>query len=366
MFGKDKKEMDESKKTPGGGTMPSVEETPSTPTEEKTPVETPAAAVQEPDWPQELVARFGQVEKAVFSSVEELNKKVSAMTTKFEGLANQLSRQHDLASDQLVRTVGQLRNELSQAEEDRNSWQQSFAEKEAELAKTANDLAATNTMMGVQKQESSERIEQLEGELRTAQETLEAAEMAHREEVSRLSQERDEKVAEQTRLGQEKLAAQEEQSARQIETLKRSIGAFVPLEVCELFDYRVGDPEDHARWQSIYAYLGFVNGSLRPDVFVKRFREFDAAFYDAFRDAPELLAECRARVQRHLNEVIGAKTGGLKVCWPKIGEPCNPDQYTTVSDFGQRISEVIGAMVYRQGDDGGILCLSKGKVATER
>ena len=188
---------------------------------------------------------------------------------------------------------------------------------------------------------------------------------AHDTAVSQLNADHEKAVAELKKLQSEKIEALNRSMFEKIQHEHASIEAFVPSKVCDLFDYKIGDVGDvHSKWQAIYAYLGFINGSLRQDAFVRRFREFDAAFYDAMRDTPDILSECRVRVQKHINEELGNKTGGLFVYWPKIGESCNPDQYTTTSEFGQHISEVISAMIYKRGDDGSVLCQSKGKVAT--
>lgn len=172
---------------------------------------------------------------------------------------------------------------------------------------------------------------------------------------------------EQNKYAHEAVIADLEASHKEaIEQVCKSVDSFVPSEVCEMFDYRVGDEcDDQARWQAIYAYLSFINGSLRQDVFVKRFRVFDEALYEAMRDTPELLIECRNRVQKHINERLYQQSGGMFVCWPNIGERFNPDCYTAISEFGQSIAEVVSAMVYKQDLNEEVICLSKGRVATK-
>ena len=172
---------------------------------------------------------------------------------------------------------------------------------------------------------------------------------------------------EQNRYAHEAVIADLEASHKEaIEQIRKSVDSFVLSEVCEMFDYRVGDEcEDQARWQAIYAYLSFINGSLRQDVFVRRFRVFDDALYEAMRDTPELLIECRNRVQKHINERLYQQSGGIFVCWPNIGERFNPDCYTAISEFGQSIAEVVFAMVYKRDLNEEVICLSKGRVATK-
>lgn len=188
---------------------------------------------------------------------------------------------------------------------------------------------------------------------------------AYEEAVKKLKADHEQANLDLEKQKSEEVDALNKTMSEQVQKALDNIEAFVPSKVCELFDYQIGEVGDvQPKWQSIYAYLCFINGNLRQDAFVKRFREFDAALYDAMRDTPDLLTECRLRVQKHINEELRQRTGGLQVCWPKIGEVCNTDHYTTTSDFGQRISEVISAMVYKKGDDDKILCLNKGKVAT--
>lgn len=359
------------------------------PPEVKTTIETPATAVgdvsaegrapkavghdapdappvvQEPDWHKNLSDRFGRIEGLVLSSAKDLDARVSAMEAKFAELATLRSSQYKLANEELSLSIGRLQHEKAQVEADRDAWQQAFNEKEAELAKVTNDLAAANESLAAQGQELGDRIKRLEGELQTAKEELETRETSHREEVSRLSQEWDLKLGELTKKQEEVLEQQKEHEALELAAVRKSVDAFVPPQVCELFDYRVGEPiEDSARCQAIYAYLSFAVGNLRPNVFAKRFHEFDVALYEAMCESPDELEDCRARVQTHVNEVVGKKSGGLLVCWPRKGETYNPDWYTSDSATGQRVEEAICAMVYKKSPDGKIQCLSKGKVET--
>lgn len=313
----------------------------------------------------ELSNQFGQVENIVRLSAKDLDDKMSVMVAKFEELTTLRSCQYKLANDELSLSIGRLQHEKAQVESERDSWQQAFAEKESELAKVTNDLAAANGLLAVKEQEFGERIKQLEDELQTAKDALAATETAHHEEVTRLSQEWDQKIDELTKKHADDLTLQKEQSERQLEAVRRSIDEFVPPQVCALFNYRIGDlSEDRSRWQAIYAYLGLVNGNLRPNVFAKRFREFDAALYDAMSDSQEDLAECRARVENHINETISPKIGGLQIHWPREGEAYNSDCYKTTSSSGQRVTKAIYAMVYKKDADGRILCQTKGEVET--
>jgi hypothetical protein len=223
-----------------------------------------------------------------------------------------------------------------------------------------------------EKDSLAQEIEALKNQILEQEESIKAKDaekqgliFAHSEAVEKLNADHVQAILDLEKQKSEEVDALNKTMVEQIQKALDNIEAFVPSKVCELFDYQIGEVGDvQSKWQSIYAYLCFINGNLRQDAFVKRFREFDAALYDAMRDTPDLLTECRLRVQKHINEELGKKTGGLQVCWPKIGEVCNTDHYTTTSDFGQRISEVISAMVYRKGDDGKVLCLNKGKVAT--
>lgn len=321
--------------------------------------------VQEPDWHKDLSDRFGRIESLVRSSAKDLDARVSVMEAKFDKLTTLRSSQYKLANEELSLSIGRLQHEKAQVEADRDAWQQAFNEKEAELTKVTNDLAAANGLLAAKEQELGERIKQLEGELQAAKEELASTETSHREEVSRLSREWDLKLDELTKKQEEVLALQKEHEALELEAVRKSVDAFVPPQVCELFDYRVGEPiEDTARCQAIYAYLSFAVGNLRPNVFAKRFREFDAVLYEAMCESPDELEDCRARVQKHVNEVVGKKSGGLLVCWPRKGETYNPDWYTSDSATGQRVEKAIYAMVCKKSPDGKIQCLSKGKVET--
>ena len=258
--------------------------------------------------------------------------------------------------------------------------------KEAMRAAAIEDVVLENYSLKKDCREWDEKVQALESEKATLEQEIETLKKqildqderdkarneekenlisAHNEAVSKLNADHKQVVADLKKQQEEKIAALNKSMSEQIQNAYSSIEAFVPSKVCDLFDYRLGElGEAQPKWQSIYAYLCFINGNLRQDAFVKRFREFDAALYDAMRDSPDQLAECRARVQKHINEELGKKSGGLQVCWPKVGEVCNPDHYTTTSDFGQRISEVISAMVYKMGDDGKNLCQSRGRDAT--
>lgn len=309
--------------------------------------------------------RFDQIEGLVRSSATDLDARVSAMESKFDELATLRSRQYKLANEELSLSIGRLQHEKAQVEADRDEWQQAFTAKDTELAKVTNDLAAANGLLAVKEQELGDRIRLLEGELQTAKEELESKESVHREEMSRLSQECDLKFAELTKNQEEALMQQKEHEALELEAVRKSVDVFVPPQVCELFDYRVGEPiEDTARCQAIYSYLSFAVGNLRPNVFAKRFREFDVALYEAMCESPDELEDCRARVQKHVNEVIGKKSGGFLVCWPRKGERYNPDWYTSDSETGQRVEKAIYAMVFKESSDGTIQCLNKGKVET--
>lgn len=229
----------------------------------------------------------------------------------------------------------------------------------------AMTLEAEKTALEQEIEALKKQISDRDGIIKTKDDEKQGLISAHNEAVTKLNSDHEKAIADLEKQQEEEIEALNKATSEQIQNAHSSIEAFVPSKVCDLFDYQIGELGDvQPKWQSIYAYLCFINGNLRQDAFVKRFREFDAAFYDAMRDTPDLLTECRVRVQKHINEELGKKTGGLQVCWPKVGEACNPDHYTTTSDFGQRISEVISAMVYKKGDDGKILCQSKGKVAT--
>ena len=229
-----------------------------------------------------------------------------------------------------------------------------LADKDAEISRVNDDLKA-----------AQEKCDAKDSEVAELNKARQDADVAHADEIAKLKTVHDTEMADLKKKHAEEVEALNRNAAGQIESIRKSVDEFVPAGVCDLFDYHVGEPvDDRSRWQAIYSYLGFINGNLRQDAFVRRFREFDVALYDAMRDTPDQLAECRARVQRHINEEIGKKSGGLLVCWPRIGDACNLDQYSTISDFGQRISEVISAMVYKKSDDGKVLCQSKGKVAT--
>lgn len=253
-----------------------------------------------------------------------------------------------------LRVVDRLNRENSKLKDKCEAYDITIEDKDAQIARATSDLKAVQ-----------EKCDAKDGEIAALNKARHDADIAHDEEMAKLKAAHDTEMADLSKKHAEEVEALNRNAADQIESVRKSVDEFVPARVCDLFDYRVGEQiDDRSRWQAIYAYLGFINGNLRQDAFVRRFREFDAALYDAMRDSPDQLAECRVRVQRHINEEVGKKAGGLLVCWPKAGEACNPDHYTTMSDFGQRISEVIGAMIYKMGDGGKVLCQSKGKVAT--
>lgn len=295
--------------------------------------------------------------KALVEMIETLNADTVSLlgqkSAQLEAANAELERLKSEEEDR-IRANDRLTRENSKFKDKCDEYDGIIQGKDAQIAQLANDLKAAQDDSAVKDGKISEL-------LKSQQDALEV----HAEEVAKLKSDHQALIADLEKKHEEDVEALNKNTAEQIEATRASVNEFVPAEVCDLFDYRVGDPiDDRSRWQAIYAYLGFINGNLRQDAFVRRFREFDAALYDAMRDTPDQLAECRARVQRHINEEIGKKAGGLLVCWPKIGEPCNPDQYTTTSDFGQRISEVVSAMVYKKGDGGKVLCQSKGKVAT--
>ena len=301
------------------------------------------------------------------NAAEEFETLVSMITDLSTGTVKQLgttSTQLRIVEEELKRlkveevdrskAVDRLARENSNLKDKCDGYDSIIKEKD-------DQIAGINGALKV----SQKKCDEKDAEIAALNKARHDADIAHDEEMAKLKAAHDTEMADLSKKHAEEVEALNRNAADQIESVRKSVDEFVPARVCDLFDYRVGEPiDDRSRWQAIYAYLGFINGNLRQDAFVRRFREFDAALYDAMRDSPDQLAECRVRVQRHINEEVGKKAGGLLVCWPKAGEACNPDHYTTMSDFGQRISEVIGAMIYKIGDGGKVLCQSKGKVAT--
>lgn len=294
---------------------------------------------------------------ALFKLIHELNadtfESLTQKSTQLETLNAELER---LKMEAAVRIndVDRLYRENSKIKNACEEYVAAINEKNEEIAQVTDALNEAQTKCNSKDEEIVE-----------LNKSRQDADAAHADEIAKLKATHDTEMADLKKKHDEEVEVLNSNAASQIESIRKSVNEFVPAEVCDLFDYRVGEPvDDRTRWQAIYAYLGFINGNLRQDAFVRRFREFDATLYDAMRDVPDQLAECRARVQRHINEEIGKKSGGLLVCWPRIGDACNPDQYTTISDFGQRISEVISAMIYKKDDGGKVLCQSKGKVAT--
>lgn len=301
------------------------------------------------------------------NAAEGFETLVSMITELSAGTITQLgetSAQLRMADEELKRlkaeaedrskVIDRLSRENSRLKDKCDECDIKIAEKDDQISRVNGELKV-----------SQEKCDEKDCEIAALNKARQDADAAHTDELTKLKNAHNNAIADLEKKHDEEVGALNKSAADQIEMVRKSVDEFVPAGVCDLFDYRVGEPvEDRSRWQAIYAYLGFINGNLRQDAFVKRFREFDAALYDAMRDNPDQLAECRVRVQRHVNEEIGKKSGGLLVCWPKIGEACNPDQYTTTSDFGQRISEVISAMIYKKDDGGKVLCQSKGKVAT--
>lgn len=301
----------------------------------------------------EMIGGFNALVDMIQNLNADIVEKLGQKSARLDAANTELER---LKADEVerIKVVDRLSRENTELKDKFDEYDALIADKDAEISRVTKDLKS--------EQEKCDEKDSEIAELNKARQDLEAA---HADEIAKLKREHETAIAESKKKHGEELDALNKSAADQIEVVRKSVNEFVPTEVCELFDYRVGDAiDDRSRWQAIYAYLGFINGNLRQDAFVKRFREFDAALYDAMRDNPDQLAECRVRVQRHVNEEIGKKSGGLLVCWPKIGEACNPDQYTTTSDFGQRISEVISAMIYKKDDGGKVLCQSKGKVAT--
>jgi len=272
---------------------------------------------------------------------------------------------HKIEEAERLKSIDRLFRENSKLKDKCEEYVIAIVDKDEQIERVTNDLKAVQ-----------EKCDAKDAEIGELNKSRQDAEVAHAEKMAEMKNTHASELTakdaafktEITNLVKkhfEEVEALNKNAADQLEAVRTGVSEFVPTEVCDLFDYRIGEPvDDRSRWQAIYAYLGFINGNLRSEVFVRRFREFDAAFYDAMRDTPEVLAECRVRVQRHINEELGKKTGAILVCWPKVGDVCNPDQYTTTSDFGQCISEVIGAMIYKKADDGKVLCMSKGKVAT--
>ena len=261
-----------------------------------------------------------------------------------------------LKSDEIerIRANDRMARENLKLKDKCDEYDSIVKDKDAQIVQSASDLKAA--------QEDSAAKDGKISELQKAQQYTATA---HEEKIAKLKSDHDAEIADLKKKHEEAVEAVNKRAADEIEAMQARVNEFVPMEVCNMFDYRFGEQiEDRSRLQAIYAYLEFINGNLRPEAFVRRFSVFDDALYDAMRDAPDQLEECRVRVQRHINEELGKKTGGLLVCWPDIGEACNPDHYITTSDFGQRITEVISAMVYKKGDDEKVLCLRKGKVAT--
>lgn len=279
----------------------------------------------------------------------EFRKDMQELSRKIENLSEQ-QKAHEMTRAE----IGDLYHKNYSLNKERQEWDAKAQILVAEKAALAQEIEALK-----------EQVLDLEEIIKAKETEKQCLISAHDEAVKKLNADHEQAILDLEKQKSEEVDAFNKTMSEQVQKALDNIEVFVPSKVCELFDYQIGEVGDvQPKWQSIYAYLCFINGNLRQDAFVKRFREFDAALYDSMRDTPDLLTECRLRVQKHINEELGKKTGGLQVCWPKIGEVCNPDHYTTTSDFGQRISEVISAMVYKIGDDGKILCQSKGKVAT--
>ena len=301
----------------------------------------------------------------------EFRKEMQELSRKFDNLSadtiiklgeqtsvieQQKAQLDELTSKEVTRTaaIAEVILENSSLKKERQEWDAKAQTLEAEKAALAQEIEALKKQVLAREEIIKAKDVEKQGFI-----------SAHNEAVKKLNADHEQAILDLEKQKSEEVDALNKTMSEQIQNVRDNIEAFAPSKVCELFDYQIGDVEDvRSKLQPIYAYLCFINGNLRQDAFVKRFREFDAAFYDAMRDTPDLLTECRLRVQKHINEDLCNKTGGLLVCWPKIGEVYDPDNYITTSDFGQRISEVISAMVYKKGDDDKILCQSKGKVAT--
>ena len=293
------------------------------------------------------------------SLLEELGERTKPIA-KFDALTSIIERQ-TAALDGMVekeRMLAASLRDVSQWSDLLRNERQRWDEKERALVAERDNLSR-----------KVERLESLvadkDGQLKAAAAKEGCLTSTHKEAVEKLNAERDVALDDLRARQERDLESLRKSMTERIEEIRANFEAFVPREALDLFDYGRGAEEDaRAKRLAIYAYLGFVNGNLRPEAFVRRFAEFDAAFYDAMRDTPDLLAECRARVQDHLNKRFGPETGGLRVCWPKLGEIYNPSHYAATSNSGQCVSEVIGAMVYKTDDDGRVLCQRKGKVAT--
>ena len=142
-------------------------------------------------------------------------------------------------------------------------------------------------------------------------------------------------------------AAMQKLNGEHQEAVKKLTDAFDKLvspEIQKLFGVSV-EQINESVLRSMYSYLCLLR-ELRTNVFADRFRVFDKDLRSSFEG--QELADIRQKIEEDLNPRI--QKAEYSIHWPAVGERYDEDIHRSESDYGQTITDVKTAVVYRLKD----------------
>ena len=143
-------------------------------------------------------------------------------------------------------------------------------------------------------------------------------------------------------------AAMQKLNGEHQEAVKKLTDAFDKLvspDVQKLFGIGIDQEIDKSVLRPMYSYLCLL-AELRTNVFANRFGVFDKDLRSSFEG--QELAAIRQKIEEDLNPRI--ESAEYKIHWPAVGERYDEEIHRSESDYGQSISEVKTAVIYRLKD----------------
>ena len=101
-------------------------------------------------------------------------------------------------------------------------------------------------------------------------------------------------------------------------------------------------PDTAGSRRVIYLYLAIITSDqIEEATFGNRFKLFDDELYLLFKDDPTKLQQARDMFAADIN----GRLSGQRVTWDFLGEPFDPEKFSTSDSFGTEVTEVIAALI---------------------
>lgn len=318
----------------------------------------------------ELKEKLARLEKVCrFKEEDELKRRLE-----IERLNAEIGRlNEEIKSLNLYKNA--LEDSTRASHEEERKAKEAFEKRKEEFA------AETARLIEEQKRERDALTQQCEAVASQNRSDMEALKKTHADEMMKMANTHAEDIKAKDAYWQAKLDAKEEELRKsradvekeysdRLEAVRAKIEKAMPKEVCDLFGYKVDaeDAEDtRRRLQCVYSFMCLLSGSLGKDIFLRRFRAFDAALLEIMGSDVNALDDCRAHVEEWLNKKLASGDGdcAIAIHWPSEGDEYNGDHHSCTNDNASLIRRAKSACVFCKEKDGSEKCLSRAEVDAE-